>query len=269
MQNTFLNGVDIKVEPFDLTESGELHKLDLLYYNNVNRYGEILSSLAYNSGIRLINDTDLIVYTPNKWFLNSALEHNYTLTGVSNRWKNADLRIDGVSNFKDNSANATYEYARFNINSDYAIAYSNGEHAYDGWYTLVSVALQNHSDNASVLKGTLRDYNNTAQYALQNNPTLLSHWADLSAIDTSIDIYNFIREDRGDTYSSYDFMATVKTDTLYKKLLNTELTDIWFKKINVLSPKLRTLETAIEFKKYDVAQHIINAINNSLLSLLI
>ncbi len=264
-----MNGIDIKVTPFDLTDTGITHKLDLLYYNNVNRYGEILSSLVFNSGIKDADNVDLIVYAPNKWFLNTEFEQSYTLTGTSNRWKNADLRTDGVSNLKDNSADAVYKYSKFNVNEDYAAAYINGEHAYDGWYTLVSVALYTHADNASVLQGTLRYYNGTAQYAIQDNPSSLTDWADLNVIDTTIDIYNFIREDRNTTYKTYDFLVAVNIYTLYKQLLNNELTNTWFKKINILNPKLKTLETAIEFKKYDIAQHIINVVNYSLLSLLI
>lgn len=269
MQTTLLNGIDIKVEPFNLISSGETHKLDLLYYNNVNRYGEILSSLVYNSGIRVIDNIDLIVYNPNSWFLNTALERDYDLDGTSNRWKNADLLTEGITNLKDNSANATYAYTYFNVDTDYAVAYSNGEHAYDGWYSLVSVVLRSHPDAATVLKGTLRNNAGVAQYALQENPTEAAHWANLDTIDTSVAIYNFIRENRGEIYETYDFMVTVKTQSLHKKLLGSELSNTWFKKIDILSPKLRTLDTAVEFKKYDKAQHIINSINNSLLSLLI
>ena len=271
MQDTYLNGVDIKVEPFDLTYTGETYKLDLLFYNDINRHGEILSSLVYNSGIRAIADITLIVYNPNKLFLNTTFETGYTITGTSNRWKNADLLTNGLTNFRDNSAGADHSaYDTFNIATDYAVAYHNGEHAYDGWYTIYSIALQAYPDNsAGVLQGTFRSSGSTVQYALIDSPINSGNWSNLDTIDSTIDIYNFMREDRGDTYLSYDFVPTVKINSLNKRLLDNKLDNGWFKRINILNPKLRTLETAIEFNEYDKAQYMINAVNNSLLSLLI
>ncbi len=278
MQNIYLNGVDIRVSTFDLTltDFSIEYKLDLLYYNNINRYGEILSSLVYNSNVRLALDTDTILYNPNKLFLNNSFERSYILEGSSNRWKNADLLTDGLSNLNDNSASAVYPYKKFDVNLDYAPAYQNGIYTYDGWYTLYSVALIEYPDEfiptveqPILYQGTMRYYDGRAQYAIQDNPTELAHWRDLNDIDTTIDIYNFIREDRYDPYSSLDFMVTTKIHSLYKKLLDNKLDNNWFKKLNILSPKLRTLHTAVEFKNFDKAQHIINSVDNSLLTLLI
>lgn len=265
MQDTHLNGVDIKVTPFDLTYTGATNKLDLLYYNNINRFGEVLTSLVYNSGIRLVNDTKLIVYNPNKLFLNDAFEISYTLTGTSNRWKNMDLATGNVTNLKDNSADATYTYSKFNKLTDYAVKYGNGEHSYDGWYTFYSVALQTHADTGSGLPiGTLRDKTNVAQYSSATDT-----WVNLNVVDTTLPIYNITDTSRSEIYKTHNFVSTVKTESLYKKLLSNKLDNSWFKILNILSPKLRTLETAIEFKEYGKAQHMINAINNSLLLLLI
>lgn len=269
MQKTYLNGVDIRVEPFDLSYTGYDYKLDLLYYNNVNRFGEILTSLVYNSGVRDADDTNVIIYNPNKLYLNTTLEQGYSFTGTSAIWRNASLLSSGTKLLKDNSYSATYTYSHFDVTSDFAVEYENGEHSYDGWYTFVSVALKDHADSSSVLQGTLRNNSGTAQYALQDNPTLLAHWSDLDTIDTTIDIYNFIREDRDDDYETYEFFVDIKTQSLHKKLLDEKLDSVWFKRVNALSPKLRTMETSIEFERYDVAQHMVNAINKSLLLLLI
>lgn len=270
MQNTYLNGVDIRVEPFDLTDYGAEHKLDLLFYNNINRQGEILSSLVYNSGVRDANDQSLIVYNPNTLFLNTSFEVGYTIADTITRWKNADLLTNGLTNLKNNNAGATNTYGQFDINVDYAVSHNNGVNSYDGWYSFYSIHLQEYAnDGSGVLKGTLRYGNNTAQYAETNNPSA-GDWKDLDTIDdTSIAIYNFMREDRNDNLESYDFMVTVKTLSLYKSLLENKLEGGWYKRINILNSKLRTLDSAIEFKHYDKAQHIINAISNSLLSLLI
>jgi hypothetical protein len=269
MQNTYLNGVEIRVEPYDLEYTGYDYKLDLLFYNNVNRYGEILTSLVYNSGVRDSNDISYIIYNPNKLFLNTSFEQGYTLTGTSNRWKNADLLTTGTSMLRDNSSSATYTYSHYDVATDNAVTYQNGDHSYDGWYTMVSIVLKDHADSAAVLQGTLRNNTGTAQYAIQDNPTLLAHWSDLDDIDTTIDIYNFLREDRSDTYLSFDFVVTTKIHSLHKKLLDEKLEDMWFKRVNMLSPKMKTLEAAIDLENYDKAQHMINAVQGSLLSLLI
>jgi hypothetical protein len=263
VQNVYLNGVDIKVEPFDLNYTGKTHKLDLLYYNNVNRYGEILTSLVYNSGIRTISDTTLIVYNPNKLFLNTDFEKSYSLIGTSNIWKNVSLLTDGLTNLRDNSANSIHTYPTFNISTDYAVEYCNGEYAYDGWYTLYSVALDTISNGKPI--GTLAHNSGDPMYCSD-----IDTWTDLNSIDTTIDIYNFIRGGlRTEERLSYDFVSTVKINSLNKRLLDNKIEKDWFKQLNILSPKLRTLETAIELGNYDKAQHIINAVNNSLLSLLI
>jgi hypothetical protein len=256
MQNTYLNGVDIRIEPFDLSYTGKLYKLDLLYYNNVNRYGEILTSLVYNSGIRNSNDKTLVVYNPNKLFLNTDFERSYALTGTSNVWKNATLLTDGITNLRDNSATAIYTYPHFNIVTDYAVDYSNGEYAYDGWYTFYSVN--------GAARGTLAYLVDAPKYCSATNT-----WTDLNVIDTSISIYNFIRVGlRTEEYLSYDFVSTVKINSLNKRLLDNKLDRDWFKQVNILAPKLRTIETAIEFGNYDKAQCMISAVNNSLLSLI-
>ncbi len=265
MQDTYLNGVDIKITPFDLTYTGTSNKLDLLYYNNINRYGEVLTSLVYNSGIRSVDDTTLIVYNPNKLFLNTTFEESYSLTGTSTRWKNMDLTTGNVSNLKDNSADATYTYSKFDKLTDYAVNYGNGEHSYDGWYNFYSVSLQTHSDIGSgAIIGTLRDKDDVAQYSSATDT-----WVNLDTIDTTLPIYNITDINRSEIYQTHNFVCTTKTESLYKKLLNNKLDNSWFKILNILSPKLRTLETAIEFEEYGKAQHMINAINNSLLLLLI
>ena len=262
MQNTYINGVDIKVEPFDLSYSGETNKLDLLYYNNINRYGEILTSLVYNSGVRAVKDTTLIVYNPNMLFLNTAFEKSYSQIESGNRWCNLDLLTNGIKNLKDNSAQATYTYPRFNVSTDYAVPYKNGDHMYDGWYTLCSVALR--STVTPTLLGTLRDNAGVAQYY-----SATGIWTDLNQIKNSVDIYNFLRVNKGEIYLTYDFVSTIKINSLNKVLLDNKLDSYWFKRVNILNPKLRTLETAVEFNKYDLAQHMINSVSNSLLSLLI
>jgi len=271
MQNTYLNGVDIKVEPFDMSYTGVLNKLDLLFYNNINRYGEILTSLIYNSGVKDSNNIDLIIYNPNKLFLNTDYELGYVLTGTSNRWKNNNLILNGLTNFKDNSITADHSaYSRFNVLTDYAIPYINGDYGYDGWYTLCSVVLPPLPTNSpAIFEGGFRHSNGTAQYANITGPSTEYHWNDLQNIMTDIDIYNFIHGGRYELYLSYNFVSTVKINSLNKTLLDNKLDNAWFKKVNILNPKLRTLETAIEFADYGKAQYIINSVSNSLLSLLI
>ena len=273
MQNKYLNGISIEVVPFDLQCYGETYKLDLLYYNNVNRYGEVLTSLVYNSGVRDAIDVTKIQYEPNKLFKNTEFEQSYSFltTETSNRWKNADLLTTGTTILDDNSYSAVYNFDHYNISSNYAALYENGKYAYDGWYSLVSVGLPTHANNAAVVAGTMR-YNvaeTRPEYAKVDNPVSASDWENLSVIDPEIPIYNFIRSDEGNTYDVFEFVVTVKTNTLYKKLLDNKLKGDWFVNLNVLGPKLRTMTAAIEHNSYDTAQHIINSINNSLLALLI
>jgi len=60
------------------------HKLELLYYNNINRNGEVLSSLVYNSGLRVMSDDTDIVYSPLTLYKNTDIEKQYSIAGDSN-----------------------------------------------------------------------------------------------------------------------------------------------------------------------------------------
>ncbi len=271
MQNIYLDGISIEVVPFDLKCKSETYKLDLLYYNNVNRYGEILTSLVYNSGLRDADDLTRVHYEPNKLFNNNSFEQSYSFltTETSFRWKNADLLTTGISILNDNSYTATYSFDHYDILTDNAVLYENGQHAYDGWYSLVSVGLPAHADVETLPVGTLRYNSGDVEYAAVTPQTGPGDWSLLNVIDPDIAIYNFIRSSGGNTYDVFEFVSTVKTNTMYKKLLDNKLKNDWFKKLNILGPKLRTLTASVEHGSYDMAQHVINSVNNSLLSLLI
>lgn len=272
MQGVYTDGISIEATPFDLQCKGETYKLDLLYYNNVNRYGEILTSLVYNSGVRDAADLSKIHYEPNKLFMNNSFERTYSFTNsseTSNRWKNADLLTSGISILKDNSYTASHNFSRYNISTDYAAAYEGGQYSYDGWYTIVSVGLPEHTFPTTLPAGTLRIHAGNAEYAKSSEQSGNTDWELLNIINPIIPMYNFIRSDSGNAYDTFDFVVTVKTNTLYKKLLDNKLDSDWFIKMNTLDPKMRTLQTAVERDVYNLAQHMINSINNSLLALLI
>lgn len=273
MQSVYTDGTRIEVIPYDLACKGSAYKLDLLYYNNVNKYGEILTSLVYNSGLRAGANVNRIQYDPTKLFKNTAIEKTYsftTTTETSTRWKNADLLTTGTILIKDQTYKATDIYPRFDITTGNASDYKNGSYMYDGWYTFVSVAVGVITDAASVIEGTLRTDGATVEYALIDNPTSSAHWSLLNLINPTVPIYNLIRLPNGtNKIYTQEFMVTTKTQTMYKHLLDRDLDRIWFSQLNLLSPKMRTLDAAIEHDKFDVAQHIINSINNSLLAILI
>jgi hypothetical protein len=264
MQRTYLNGIDIRVETFDVTQvdSNATKKIDVLFYNTISRYGEILSSMVYNSGTKDADDTSVIIYNPNRLLRNNEFELGYTLGGTaSNLWKNNDLVLTGKTNLRDNSLGAVYTYPHLTT-SGYSVAYVNGEHSYDGWYTLASVVLP--TVTPPLVSGAFRVTGEVAEY--YNGST----WLALNNIPSqTVRIYNFLGDSSREVYMSYDFVSTVKIDSLYRRLLDEKFDKAWFKKINILAPKMSTLKHAIEFKQYDVAQHIINAVDNSLLSLLI
>jgi hypothetical protein len=130
---------------------------------------------------------------------------------------------------------------------------------------MVSVVLKLYADTSpGVLIGTLRNKNGVAQYY-----SAVDTWTSLNNIITSVAIYNLIREDRGDTYLTQDFFPTVMTNSLYNKLLDEKLKSSWFKRVNSIAPKIRTINTNVELGSYDKAQHMVNSLQTSLLSLLV
>jgi hypothetical protein len=262
--NVYLNGIDIRVETFDITSiaGSDVYKMDILLYNNINIYGEVISSMVYNSGAKLVDDTSLIVYNPNKLLLNSSFENTYNISGTeSNVWKNNTIITGNKSNLKDNSRGASYSYSHYTT-ADYSVPFANGEYMYDGWYTLCSVLLPTTLEGAPVT-GSFR-FNTVPQY--YNGAT----WVALTSIpNQAIAIYDFLRAARNESYIRKDFVVTTKIETLYNQLLNESIEGCWFKKLNYMKPKLSTIKSAIEFERFDVAQHMIKSVNVSLLSILI
>jgi len=268
MQKTYLDGNIIEITPFDLKCTGAVYKLDLLYYNTINRYGEILKSLVYNSGPRSADDVSNIEYNPSKLFLNSDFELEYNLKETSNKWKNNTLQLSDIKLLKDNSYSAIHKYDRYDIKTSFAPEYINGAYAYDGWYSLVSIALPKYDANEIVTSLDIR-YNETSNRAVYMSPDLVT-WLDLATdILYEEPIYDLSLHSASNYNKSYDFLVIIKTLALYKTLLNKTLDSEWFTRLNALAPKLRTLEAAAEQHRYDLAQHMINSVNWSIMLLLI
>jgi len=273
MQNIYSDGFTIGAEPFDLSYTSLQYKLDLLYYSNINRLGEVLTSLVYNSGIRDIADTSNIVYDPNKLYRNTSFEKTYEISDPTNTWRNADIATTDLILVKDKSYNASNSYESYDVATDFAVIKENGSHMYDGWYTIFSYALTQLADDAAVPAGTMRvnlDADPLVEYATIDNPVSSANWSPLNVIsNTTIPIYNIINTAISDESKKEDFFIYTKTLSLYKHLLDSKLDNDWFDKIDALAPKMKTLEFAVETQNLPVAQTIINTLSSSLLTLLV
>ena len=190
MVHPFTDGVSIEVETFVTSCSPGFKKLDLLFYNNVNRAGQVLTSLVYNSGVRDAQDTSRLHYEPNKLYKNTDIEMSYIIVGDEKLWANSDLITLTEDLIKDNSYDADRTAVPFSLRNDFAVTKVVGDNVYDGWYTVVSVGLTEWADGDVVPEGVLR-YNPTesrAEYYGENGD-----WISINRINaenTLIEVFN-------------------------------------------------------------------------------
>jgi len=257
-------GNSIVLHTPDMSALTGTKKLDVLYYNSINRYGEVLRSLVYVSDIRDIDDTTEIVYTPAELMNNTDLEKDMVLTNPEvNNWLNDTITQTGSTLLNNRSYKKTHTYSKFNLATDYAPMVSDNKYMYDGWYTLASIVPEVHADNGSgVLAGTLRDNSGIIEYAAIDSPSA-GDWNTLDNINTSVSMFKLEAQ-----YTSKDFFIVLNTNTLYHNLLSKKIDNEWFTGIGSIKPKVRSIYSNAENQSFEVCQHLINSINLTLLSII-
>jgi hypothetical protein len=264
MQNIYTDGNTIELNTFDLSceNPNKIKKLDLLFYTTINSYGEMLTSLVYNSGPKDLDDISGIVYDPNKLYSNTDYENLYIINGNSNIWRNLDIQQSDIVLVKSENSRYNKLFSRFSIESDFSVETINGNNMYDGWYTLVSYAL---SDNSSSTKpGTISYVGSSAMY-LDNSQS----WRDLTDIDSDVPIYSSIDLYDKNTVKLLDFVVTTKTVSLYRSILfKTEIGN-WYDKIKYMKPTVVALEESVKNGRFDMAQHLIESVKIALNTTLI
>jgi len=260
MRQIYKDGNIIKIPTPDLScQYPRGKKLDLLYYNNVNDYGEALKTLVYNSGLKDVEDTSHIIYDPNSIYNNTPIESIYTISGSSNRWSNASILSVIPSMVKNEDS---YIEPRYNIATDFSVPSENYNNMYDGWYTQTTIVLQDY--HTKTIPGTISYYNSSLLYLDINND-----WRPLYDIISETPIYSLPGYIGMEFTTEYDFFVTTKTLGLYKKLLDNKLDGEWATRISAIAPKLRSILSNVEIADYATAQYLLNSMSISLLSNLI
>jgi len=267
----YANGISIECEGLITSCQSPDKKLDLLFYNRMNKNGDVLTSLVYNSGVLDGSSNRRIHYEPAKLLRNTEFELSYNISGPGNRWLNSDIVNTEISLFKNKGIFAKNTSKEFDVINDYAVVEFAGSMMYDGWYSLVSIALPDRPNNDQVPAGTLRLNQTTgiAEYALVDNPTIGDDWSPLNEIDASIPIYNMLRMPAINAYRKEDFFVYTKLLTLYKKLLNDEIKEDWYYRLSKIKPKVRTISAAVEAKEFAKAQLLLQSMDLTLLTLLV
>ena len=122
-----------------VTNNSGVNRLDLLYYNSINRHGEVLSSIVYISDVMLGSEGSEFVYNPTRLLNNSVFEASMVVTGTTKSWLNATVLQTDSLLLDKNSLYSSTSYPKFNAAIDYAPKVSDDNFMYDGWYSLVSV----------------------------------------------------------------------------------------------------------------------------------
>lgn len=157
----FVEVTDSKVifTGYDLSAAVQCaQKLDLLFYNRVNELGEVLSSLVYISDALALNDVTEKEYDVRKLYRNTDLERRFNLTGVTDftflnyKWATPKFYTSSISPL------AKYSYEELSIAGNPSVLMSKYGVCFDGWYTQMSVGLQNSTAIVTPLKNTLAMY---------------------------------------------------------------------------------------------------------------
>jgi len=269
--DSFENGVSIiqrsRVSPIDrklliqtpVLAGGTVPQLNMLYYNNINRYGEVLSTMVAMFDIEEAQKSNYVLYDTTKFGMNSNLERTQSYVGVSNRWRNADLIEAGVQMLENKSKTATHPYEHYNVDTDLSHdPYKSSNFMFDGWYSLVSTT---PPETPVVLEdGVLRTYDNTIEYMYDGV------WYPLEdEVYTEAPIGNIIRKEDA-VFVETPFLVAFDTVTLYDSLLTKELDGEWFTNITTIRYKYRSIQNAAEDKALDKAQILIRSMDLTLLA---
>ena len=266
----------ISISTPDISMIGNPKKLDILYYTNINRYGETLSTIVMISDVKDSDDTSPIIFNPNDTLNNSDLEKSIELlmsgsTSV-NHWLNSEIGSIDADLLKFNSFISTHEFSRFSRDTDLASSVYNDNFMYDGWYTLVSVAPDPLQDDFVPTTNTILRYNASNElieyYVGGIDPLPSVTWEPLSGrIIDSVDIGKLINYTGDENpYVATEFFIIKKSNDLYIETLAKKMDTEMFTRIRVLKPKMDLLYKAAYNKSFDLMQLIINSMEYELIT---
>jgi len=240
---------------------GTATKVSFLYYHNVNRYGEILTTLVAIFDPEEAQKSQYVIYDPNLFGRNSAYEESQAYIGTSYRWRNADLGSTSVEMLVDRSKYSTHTYKHYDLVTDIAQdPYASNNFMLDGWYSLLSIVL---TDTPTIIEdGVLRSNSGGIEYYFDGA------WHEFDGdIYTDAPIANIIRTTgSGNNYIEIAFFVTYNAVSLYDRLLTKELNGEWFTNVNKIRHKYRSISNAAESGYMDKAQILLKSMDLTLLS---
>ena len=266
----------IEISTPDVSISGNPKKIDILYYTNINRYGETLSTIVMYSDVKDSNDTSPLIFNPNDTLNNSALEKSMellkTASTSTNYWINAEIGSIDADLLKFNSFISTHEFSKFSRETDLASSVYSDNFMYDGWYTLVSITPNLLSDVFVPTNDTILRYSvasDSIEYYVGNvEPLPTVTWEPLSGrIIDSVNLgklVNYTAEEN--PYVATEFFVIKKSNDLYIETLGKKLDTEMFTRIRVLKPKIDLLYKAAHNKAFDLMQLIINSMEYELIT---
>jgi len=267
MRDIYSDGRIIRAQTFDISNEGTDVKIDLLIYNKINQDGSVLSSVVHVSDPRPANIEDPIQYDYTKIFQNVTLNEgnfgdDYTWTEVT--------QFNTLVSFKKLMATYNSMPIGFDATITYAPTLGNDELIYDGWYTIQTRAVPTVTDVSGLKKfewGYMQS-TGTVIYALMDNPPDLGETSMIHSINAQSDEVFNSRHFKGSILSE-DFFILTHSLTMYADLLNKDLTKEWYSQFMSIKPKIRSIQAAIEQKKFSEAQYILQSLDYALIIQLI
>jgi hypothetical protein len=264
MEELYTDGQIIRIVPSPMTASNATMKVNILAYNKVNQDGMVLRSIVYVSDPQPLRSDIAVVYDPTKLLTNittpSDFGTDFTWTFVS--------QFPSEYNFNKLKKGGGLD-GQYDLSTSYAPTMGNDEVIYDGWYTFESRAVPDISGLQSMLKNEWAyDVTLGVVYAKVDNPQTDQDFSSIYNIhDASEEIFAI------DTYNGYytseDFFVLNHTLTMYSDLLKRKMNDEWFTQFMSIKPKVRSIQTAVEFEHLPFAQYVLQSLDYSLITQLI
>lgn len=237
------------------------NRIDILYYNHVNKLGELLSSIVYMSDVAPSQHGQVLVYKPTTIYNNSTYEKLRSISGDGYRWSNADIIVPREKPLALDNVLIDLPYKHADVVNDFGPLRTNNAVMFDGWYTIVSVFPGEYSDYSAVLAGDLRSEGHTIKYAVTAGGT---QWKDITDIDASVPIANLVRTvNPFANYANFDFIVVDRMSKMYAQAIRGEARGVHAVDTITLAAKLRSIKSLHKHGNMQDAQYLINSINTN------
>jgi hypothetical protein len=250
----------ISVRPAEAEQKGFKYYMDFLYYNRANALGEVLSSLIYVGNFRDSSLDNIFTYNPELLFRHNTAEQYINV-------QDTDTDFTGFNYIIPQELQPLYSTP-----VDYEVLVREGklsntlgpmDVAFDGWYTLLNVAVTD--TDVHDIEGSLQwiDPNNYTPYQ-SNASELQIDIKDFSDPTLSMGQLPYL-SNLYNSYKKQDFFVLYDFKKLYKHEMERNEELKYKAEYNSIIEKGKVLNFLLETKDFLGAQQLLQTVEDSIL----